>query len=65
MNNYVCVLENGIYTPLGIPQLVRRVSRRLANMFQLLKSTAILIAAALFVPLVASQGVSAPPGFNM
>jgi len=34
-------------------------------MFQFLKSTAALIAAALLVPLVAAQGVTPPPGFNM
>jgi len=38
---------------------------RLVNMFKLLKSTAILIGVALLVPLVASQGVTAPQGFNM
>ena len=38
---------------------------RLANMFKLLKSTAILIGAALLAPLVAFQGVTAPQGFNM
>jgi len=65
LNVYVCVLANGIYTPHELPQLLRTGSCRLSNMFQLLKSTAVLIAAALFLPLVASQGVSAPPGFNM
>jgi len=35
------------------------------NMFNFLKSTAAILVTALLAPLVASQGVAAPPGFNM
>jgi len=38
---------------------------RLATMFKFFKSTAALLATTLLAPLVASQGVAAPPGFNM
>ena len=59
------VFKNSIYTPLEPAHFSVQVLIRLASMFQSLKSTAVLIASALLAPLVASQVVTPPPGFNM